>query len=668
MPSIHQDVARCVDAILAEVGSDVVLGMPIGIGKANHIANELYGRALRDRSLKLTIFTGLTLTKPAGGSELERRFAGPLIERLFAGYPDLDYALAQRKGTLPPNIKVHEFFMLAGGLLGSPIAQQDYVSLNYTHVARHLLNLGVNVIAHLIAPDPDGRMHYSLSGNTDVTLDVLPVLMQRREAGQKIVIAGQVNRELPFMTGQAEIEAAAFDHVLDAPAYEFPLFAPPKQPVSAADYAAALHVVPMIKDGGTIQLGIGAFGDALTHILKLRHQRNAEFRTLVDALGVGRNVPHLRLELGPFEKGLYGASEMFVDGFLELYQAGILKRCVFDTVEAQRVADAGQMSAVDYARGAALHAGFFVGSTNFYKALRALDDAGRSALQMTSISFLNQLYGGEELRRAQRKYGRFINSAMMATLTGALVSDQLEDGRVVSGVGGQYNFVAQAHELEDARAIIEVKATRRSGGRMHSNIRWNYGAQTIPRHLRDMIVTEYGLADLRGRSDQDCIAAMLNLADSAFQPALLAEAKRARKIAENYAIPGTFRRNSRETIERILAPAFASGVLVEYPLGTQMTPEEVELARALGRLKELAPSWRGLARLVIRNIDHLNETDRKALSRMGLDKPSGLTERLYAILIRAALHATRPSGNAAAVDWSDISTPSRLPEARGDER
>src|SRR5688572_547169 len=110
MPTIHTDAARCADAILAEIGPKIVLGMPIGIGKANHIANELYRRAVEDRAIRLTIFTGLTLTKPAGDSELERRFAGPLIERLFGGYPDLDYALAQRKGTLPANIRVHEFF------------------------------------------------------------------------------------------------------------------------------------------------------------------------------------------------------------------------------------------------------------------------------------------------------------------------------------------------------------------------------------------------------------------------------------------------------------------------------------------------------------------------------------------------------------------------------
>ena len=57
---------------------------------------------------------------------------------------------------------------------------------------------------------------------------------------------------------------------------------------------------------------------------------------------------------------------------------------------------------------------------------------------------------------------RFVNNAMMATLLGAVVSDGLEDGRVVSGVGGQYNFVAQAFALRGARSILALEATRRT--------------------------------------------------------------------------------------------------------------------------------------------------------------------------------------------------------------
>lgn len=148
--------------------------------------------------------------------------------------------------------------------------------------------------------------------------------------------------------------------------------------------------------------------------------------------------------------------------------------------------------------GTLIHGGFFLGPKNFYQRLREMDDASRAKIQMKAISFVNQLYGDEETKRAARAKARFINNGMMATLLGAVVSDGLDNGGVVSGVGGQYNFVAQAFALEDARSVICVNSTRGSGGNVSSNIRWSYGHTTIPRHLRDIVVTEYGVADLRG--------------------------------------------------------------------------------------------------------------------------------------------------------------------------
>src|SRR4029077_4947611 len=96
---------------------------------------------------------------------------------------------------------------------------------------------------------------------------------------------------------------------------------------------------------------------------------------------------------------------------------------------------------------------------------------------------------------------------------------------------------AQAFALEDARSIIMVRATRDAHRRTASNIRWNYGNITIPRHLRDVVVTEYGVADLRGKTDRDVIAAMLAVADSRFQDELLRQARGAGKIERGVEAP-----------------------------------------------------------------------------------------------------------------------------------
>ncbi len=180
---------------------------------------------------------------------------------------------------------------------------------------------------------------------------------------------------------------------------------------------------------------------------------------------------------------------------------------------------------------------------------------------MMPVSFTNELYGDEEAKRRARLDARFVNNAMMATLMGAVISDGLENGQVVSGVGGQYNFVAQAFALQGARSILTVEATRRAGAGTQSNIRWSYGHETIPRHLRDVIVTEYGVADLRGKSDADVIAAMLQVADSRFQVELARQAKDAGKLPKDFEIPAAHRDNHPERIARALKPAREAGLL-----------------------------------------------------------------------------------------------------------
>ena len=113
-PALFSDADAAAAKIIDAVGKTLVVGMPLGLGKPNHLANALVKRASEDPSISLKIFTALTLEKPAPSNELQRRFIGPVIERLFGAYPELTYAQALRNGTLPANIQIHEFFFLAG--------------------------------------------------------------------------------------------------------------------------------------------------------------------------------------------------------------------------------------------------------------------------------------------------------------------------------------------------------------------------------------------------------------------------------------------------------------------------------------------------------------------------------------------------------------------------
>ena len=614
------DPVRCAEAIVDRVGRDIRLAVPIGIGKPVLLVNALYGLAEADRSISLRIFTGLSLTRPRYRNSLEQRFVAPLLDRLFASYPDLLYAKALRAGTLPPNVEITEFFLQAGAWLGNAHVQQHYTSLNYARVAGHLQRIGTNVMAQLVAPDPRGSAKVSLSSNTDVTLDLVPYVAKRRSEGKPIVFVGELNTNLPYMPGEAEMPRDEFDILLDPGKPPYDLFAPPKEPVSLADYAMALHAASLVKDGGTLQLGIGSFADALAHALILRHTRNAEFRALLARLG----EPSPDAEFEPFATGLYGCTEMLVDAFLALKRAGILRR---------RVTDGSGKNVV-------LHAGFFVGNQAFYRELREMPDDERAEICMTSVSFTNTLDGDEALKRRHRRDARFINTAMTVTLLGAASSDQLEDGRVVSGTGGQHDLVSTAQALEGARSIIAVRSTRRQDRKTISNVVWRYANATVPRHLRDIVVTEYGIADLRGKSDRDCVAAMLAVADSRFQPGLQREAQQPGKLEPSFALAGRAVENSPARIAEALGPARRDGLLPAFPLGTEMTETEQSLAAALSELK--SAGYVELARMALAGLPSApSASDAAALERMSLAAPSSLADRALKSLVLGALRRQR---------------------------
>jgi acyl-CoA hydrolase len=189
-PDRFDDPDRVADAIIARVGKNIVLALPLGLGKANHVANALFARASADPSIRLHIFTALTLETPRSQPGLERRFVQPFAQRVFAGYPELAYAKALHAGTLAPNIIVDEFFFQASTRLGIAAAQQSYISANYTHALRCLLDRGVNVVAQLVAKRAGAdETRLSLSCNPDLTLDLLksrarPVRLSVRRAGQ----------------------------------------------------------------------------------------------------------------------------------------------------------------------------------------------------------------------------------------------------------------------------------------------------------------------------------------------------------------------------------------------------------------------------------------------------------------------------------------------------
>ncbi|KMM95860.1 acetyl-CoA hydrolase/transferase C-terminal domain-containing protein [Pseudomonas lundensis] len=632
-------IERAVDDVLARLPSHIHLGLPLGLGKANRFVNALYQRIRQLPERRLTIYTALSLGRPPLGEGLQRQFLEPFIERVFGDYIELDYLADLHRNSLPDNIHVEQFFMQPGSLLNSPSAQQDYVSSNYSHAARDINANGLNLVAQLIARDPQDANRLSLSCNPDITLDLLPMIAKRRAAGETILMLGHVHSDLPFMPGDAEMTADDFDLLIEEEE-RTTLFSTPNMPVSLQDHFIGLHASTLVRDGGTLQIGIGAMGDALVAALLARQADNAGYRALLDDLDISpwHNLIEAEGGIVPFAQGLYGCSEMFVHGLMVLVDAGIVRRKVYPDAERQALANTGMLDESLHTDGVCVHGGFILGPASFYQRLREVPHSKRSEFNMTAISFINELYGQEALKRLQRRYARFVNSAFTMTLLGAGVADQLQDGRVLSGVGGQYNFVAQGHALHDARSVIILRSWRESGGEVSSNIVWEYGHCTIPRHLRDIVITEYGIADLRGKTDRKVIEALLNITDSRFQTALIEQAQHIGKLPKDFCLDPRFANNSPERLHAIAARH--PHLFPEYPLGCDFSAQEQDLLRALNWLK---------SKFKLTQIYELGKATLDApaphafpehLARMQLAKPTGLREELYQRLLLAGLQAT----------------------------
>nr|MBV6628355.1 hypothetical protein [Oceanococcus sp. HetDA_MAG_MS8] len=710
-PQYHRQAEALVDDIINTLGHDIRIGLPLGLGKPVQLVNALYQRAKADPKVQLTILTALSLDKPQPSNALEASFLNPFLDRVFADCPRLDYMVDRLAGRVPQNVRVLEFFFKPGSELKNPRAQQDYISSNYTHAARDVFQQGCNVAAQLVAKREDQNgVRFSLSCNPDTGPELLDLL---RSSGRRHLVIAQVHADLPYMVHDAEVPESTFDHVLEAPELNTRLFSTPKQPVAPADHAIGLHVSSLIKDGGTLQIGIGAMGDAIVHALCLRQQSNALYQQLIEAAPHAECQAPLVEQFGgkkPFRKGVYGATEMFVDGFLDLYDAGILSRRVYDDEHLQTLINRGEVDPndlqpevldelealgervirghefevlqrhglfVDDCRyelghiiapdgerimanlaipesraalkakclgkrlrnGVVLHGGFFLGPNNMYARLNAMSEEERALFAMQGVYKINQLDHAPDLYKAQRIDARFVNSGLMATLQGAVVSDGLADGRVVSGVGGQYNFVAMAHHLLSGRSILMVRSHRGEGEQAQSNILAEYGHCTIPRHLRDIVVTEYGIADLRSQTDAECVKRMLRISDARFQDELLAKARQAGKIEAEFQIPDQWRRNTPENLAAWLKPGQQANYLGRFPLGTELSKEEIELGAALKTVKaraESMPRWSLLLR-GLRSTPANTPLARWAMERMQLERPQGLQQRVVRSLLLEAL-------------------------------
>ena len=279
----------------------------------------------------------------------------------------------------------------------------------------------------------------------------------------KRVIA-QLNRSMPRTHGDAFIHVDRIDLAVevDQPPYEHD-----EPQIGDVEQRIGQFVADLVPDRATLQLGIGAIPAAVAHALR-----------------------------GKRDLGVH--TEMFTDVVLDLVESGAL------TGAAKEVNPGKIVTA------------FLMGSRRLYD---FVDD--NPLVEMRPVDYTNDT---AVIRRFRRMVA--VNSALSVDLTGQVSADSIGT-RFYSGVGGQMDFIRGAALAEEGRAIIALPSTA-SGGRISRiapMLVAGAGVVTTRAHVRT-IVTEYGVAELWGRSVRERADALIGIAHPAFRDGLRAEAQR----------------------------------------------------------------------------------------------------------------------------------------------
>ena len=279
----------------------------------------------------------------------------------------------------------------------------------------------------------------------------------------KLVIA-QLNDRMPRTLGDTFVHVSKIDYATEVSAdpYEYD-----EGELSEVTRRIGEHVAELVEHGSTIQLGIGAIPAAVALAL--------------------RDKQHLGVH-----------TEMFTDAVMDLVECGAIT---------------GSRKEIN--RGKIVSA-FLMGSRRLYDFVN-----DNPMVELRPVDYTNDT---AVIRRFNRMVS--INSAIEVDLTGQVVADSI-GSRFYSGVGGQMDFVRGASLAEEGRAIIALPSTAAKGSvsRVTPYLKEGAGVVTTRAHART-VVTEYGVAELHGRSIAERARALIAIAHPDFRDELISEARR----------------------------------------------------------------------------------------------------------------------------------------------
>ena len=310
-------------------------------------------------------------------------------------------------------------------------------------------------------PDADGWMSLSVSAGAMVN----EIARCGRDPERLLVV--ETNPLLPRTLGippdhRHAVHVDEVDVLIEAE--RAPLSIPDPEP-NAVEQAIAEHVSAYVSDGTTLQTGIGGIPSAVAGLL---------------AQGPG---------------GDYGVhSEMFTTGLMQLHKAGKVSNARKGIFEGISVTT------------------FAMGTPELYSWLD-----GEASVRFLPVEWINT-----PSIIARNRNMRSINGALTLDLAGQVVADTI-DGKQYSGIGGHEDFTSGASLESDDRSLICLPSTVVSGGRTLSRIVAGLSAGAIvttPRHQLDIVVTEYGAAEVAGLTVRERARALAELAHPDFRPEL----------------------------------------------------------------------------------------------------------------------------------------------------
>ena len=343
----------------------------------------------------------------------------------------------------------------------------DYTPIFLSEIPKQVKNRRLRIHVALVQvtpPDPFGNCSLGVSVET-----------VKAAVEQADYVIAQVNARMPRTLGDSFVNVQHLDAIVehDEEILELPRAVPDEEAERIGFYVSRL-----VPNGATIQAGIGAIPDAVLHHLKDKRD-----------LGVH--------------------TEMFSDGLIELYEAGVI-------TNARKSANPGKVVAA-----------FCMGTRHVYDVIDGNPDFQFHPTDVVS----------DPRNIALNRNMVAINSALEIDLTGQVCADSLGT-RFYSGIGGQADFIRGATLADNGKPIIALPSTARGGevSRLVPMLAPGAGVVTTRGDVH-YVVTEWGIAYLHAKNIRERALALINVAHPKFRPWLLAEAKKLRYVYGDQQLP-----------------------------------------------------------------------------------------------------------------------------------